>query len=234
MTRSLLESLGGRSPDQWALDFLAQAHLPATPANVQVVVSWEYAESGSGGGMFNPLNTTQGGYPRETDFNRVGVKNFATYIDGIAANARVLRNGFYARVVDAFERGNDPRTICDLITMSPWGTGMISLVGTPIVPTPIVGDEMQLIASPHKPIEAGRQAAATWSPTTPNVVVCTNGASIEHDAASGPGARVWRPPIPPGKTGVGIMATVDRKGRTDGRGIVIQDSNGDTYVGLWS
>lgn len=141
MTRSLSESLGGGTPDQWALDFLARASFPASPANVQVVVSWEYAESGSGGGMWNPLNTTQGGYVGETDFNVVGVKNYEVRSDGIDANARVIHNGYYPAVVGAFTAGNDARATADAIIASPWGTGYIALRGVPQEPLP----------SPHVP-----------------------------------------------------------------------------------
>lgn len=234
MTRSLQESLGGRSPDQWALDFLARAGFPATPANVQAVVSWEYAESGAGGGMFNPLNTTQGGYAGETDFNSVGVKNYARYEDGIAANAKVIHNGYYPRVVDAFMAGTNARLICDNVTASPWGTGYIALRGPVPVPAPIQGEEMTIVASPHKPVAPGRVAGAVFAGTNPNVVTLTNGASIKGDTPGPQGNRTWRPPITAGAHGIGIMPTIDANGRTDGRGIVLQDSAGGTFVGEWS
>lgn len=234
MTQSLAESLDGHSPDQWALDFLNAARFPPTPENVRAVVSWEYAESGAGGGMFNPLNTTQGGYVNETDFNSVGVKNYANYGSGIAANAKVIHNGFYPDVVAAFTYGQDARLTCDKITRSPWGTGFIRLVGEQPTPPTIVRTEMQLIASPHKPTIATRIAAATWDPANPNIVILTNGASIAHDVPQGGATRSWRPPVTVGAHGVGIMPTIDKKGRPDGRGIVLQDSAGGTFTGEWS
>lgn len=234
MTRSLEQSLGGRSPDQWALDFLAAARFPATPANVQAVVSWEYAESGAGGGMFNPLNTTQGGYPGETDFNSVGVKNYVRYQDGIDANAKVIHNGYYAHVVDLFGVGNDARATCDAITRSPWGTGYIALRGAP-APVPIVLEvDVVLVGSPHRPTIPGRSPAAVWDPRNPNQVLLTNGASIRNDGQQGPHRRVWKPPYPPGRTGVGIFPTIDQHGQPDGKGVVAQDDADDTYIGLWS
>lgn len=234
MTRSLSESLGGGSPDAWALDFLAAARFAPTNANVQAVVSWEYAESSGGGGMWNPLNTTQGGYPGETDFNSVGVKNYAQRADGIAANARVIHNGYYPAVVALFTFGANARAICDAVTRSPWGTGYITLRGTvtPAPPTP--KGEPMLIASPHKPSIPGRVAAAVWSPDAPDVVTLTNGASIAHDVPVGRQGRTWRPPVTLGAHGIGIAATVGKDGRPDGRGIVLQDSAGGTFVGLWS
>lgn len=184
--------------------------------------------------MFNPLNTTQGGYAGESDFNSVGVKNYRTWDDGIAANARVIHNGFYPRVVGAFQRGNSARDVCDLITLSPWGTGPITLRGTPEPGGPQIRSERMLIASPHKPSKPGRQAAAVWDPAHPNQVTLTNGASIDRDQPAGAVGRVWTAPVPSGCVGIGIMATIDRKGRADGRGIVLQDDHGDTYQGDWS
>lgn len=234
MTRSLSETLGGGSPDQWALDFLARAHFEATPANVQTVVSWEYAESSGGGGMWNPLNTTQGGYPGETNFNSVGVKNYVRRSDGIDANAHVIHNGYYPGVINRFLNGNDARATCDAITASPWGTGHIQLIGAPQGPVSPQGVEMALVASPHKPTTVGRVPAALWGPESPNVVKLTNGASIAHDVPVGGGKRQWSPPLQVGRHGVGIMATIGRDGRPDGRGIVFQDDAGQTYIGLWS
>lgn len=234
MTRSLAESLGGRSPDQWALDFLAAARFHPTPDNVRAVVSWEYAESGAGGGMYNPLNTTQGGYAGETDYNSVGVKNYARYDDGIVANARVIHNGYYALAVDRFRRGDNARATCDAITASPWGTGYIALRGDPTPAPKPKGVHVILIASPHRPSSPGRTPAALWEPSSPNGVTLTNGASIAKDQPIGGDRRRWMPALPPGCTGIGIMATIDGDGKPNGRGIVLQDDHGDTYIGFWS
>lgn len=239
MTGSLAESLGGHSPDQWALDFLAAAHFPATPANVQVVVSWEYAESGGGGGMFNPLNTTQGGYAGESDFNNVGVKNYATYADGIAANARVIHNGYYPRVVSAFMAGDSATATASFITASPWGTGFIDLVGAPLPPPappaqPAKVDEMQVIALPGVGHPAGRVPIAVWDPAHPNRITLVNGARLHGDEAS-PIANVhtWTPKnhdgtsaIPAGVTGIGISPLLNG-GAVDGAVLVC--TGGNTY-----
>lgn len=136
MTRSLAESLAGGSPLVWAADLLAAANEPRTPENLRVVVSWEYAESGAGGGMWNPLNTTQGGYPGETNANSVGVKNYVRREHGIAANARVLHNGFYPNILAALARGDNAQAVIDAIVTSPWGTRHIHLIG-PVGPVPV-------------------------------------------------------------------------------------------------
>jgi hypothetical protein len=139
MTTSLSQSLGGGDPVAWARDFLAAAGFPLTASNIAVVYSWEYAESGGGGGMWNPLNTTQGGYAGESDFNSVGVKNYAQRADGIAANARVIHNGYYPAAVAQFTAGDDANATIHAITTSPWGTRVIVLrtpPGAPIPPPP--------------------------------------------------------------------------------------------------
>jgi hypothetical protein len=170
VTRSLSESLGGGSPDQWALDFLARAGFEATPANVQVVVSWEYAESSGGGGMWNPLNTTQGGYPGETDFNSVGVKNYPTRDVGVQANARVIHNGYYPHVVERFLAGDDARATADAITASPWGTGHIELVGTPH--EPVASPPVPTFTDP--PIMLANPLGGAWVARSDGVVYFVN------------------------------------------------------------
>lgn len=194
MTTSLSETLGGRSPDQWALDFLAVAGFQATPENVRAVVSWEYAESSGGGGMFNPLNTTQGGYAGESNFNSVGVKNYATYSDGVAANARVIHNGYYKHAVAMFEHGSDARAICDAITASPWGTGYITLHGsagpttTPIA-LPTFSDPPIMLANPAGGAWVARSDGVTFFANTHGHVI-RGGMITEHDRRAFEGRTV--------------------------------------------
>lgn len=234
MTRSLAESLHGVLPDVWARDFLQAAAFPTTSENVRAVVSWEYAESGGGGGDYNPLNTTQGGYAGETNFNTVGVKNYVRYEDGIAANAKVIHNGYYTAAVALFAQGDNARATCDAITRSPWGTGFIVLMPAAPQPAPTIEETMILIASPHPPTLEGRVAAATWDVHTPNVVILTNGASIAHDSPLDGGKRLWVPPMRAGHKGVGIMAEIGADGKPNGAGVVFQDDHGETFRGRWS
>jgi hypothetical protein len=59
---------------------------------------------------------------RETRFNRVGVKNYATYQDGIDANAHALMNGRYTNILDALRAGTSATAVAQAIADSPWGT----------------------------------------------------------------------------------------------------------------
>jgi hypothetical protein len=110
----------GVDPIQWAKDFLTKVNMPVTSENVRAVAAWEQAEGTKA--AFNPLATTQSGFAGETRFNSVGVKNYATYQDGIDANAHALLNGRYTNVLDALRAGNSATAVAQAIADSPWGT----------------------------------------------------------------------------------------------------------------
>ena len=105
---------------KWANDFLTRVGMPVTSENVRAVVAWEKAEGTKA--QFNPLATTRS-MPGATNFNKVGVKNFASYADGIEANAAALMNGRYPNVLAALQRGNSAVAVAQAIAASPWGTG---------------------------------------------------------------------------------------------------------------
>ena len=81
---------------------------PAPDANVKAfMVGWWYAETGGhSGAAFNPWNTEQQ-WPGATDFNQAGVKNHATYSDGVEATVHVLNNGLYVPLVTALVQNDD-------------------------------------------------------------------------------------------------------------------------------
>ena len=110
---------------QWARDFLTKLNMPITNDNVRAVSAWEQAEGTNA--SFNPLATTQGGFAGETQFNSVGVKNYATYQNGIDANAHALMNGRYTNILDALRAGNNADAVAQAIKNSPWGTGGLVL-----------------------------------------------------------------------------------------------------------
>ncbi len=110
----------GVDPVQWARDFLTRLNLPITNDNVRAVSAWEQAEGTAA--RFNPLATTQSGFQGETRFNSVGVKNYASYDDGINANVKAITNGLYGNVLDALKAGNSAERVGQAIADSPWGT----------------------------------------------------------------------------------------------------------------
>lgn len=115
----LLKTLGNPNPD---------------PMTIKFVEAWEILESGPGpvvGADYNPLNTTEP-WAGATSFNAVGVKNYASYQDGLNATAAVLNNGLYPSLLNALKTGDSgnlgmgtapmaPNIISDL---SVWSTGM--------------------------------------------------------------------------------------------------------------
>jgi hypothetical protein len=111
----------GVDPVQWAKDFLTRINMPVTSENVRAITAWEKAEGTAA--RFNPLATTQGGFPGATKFNSVGVKNYVSYEDGLAANAKVIQNGLYGNILAALRNGNDAMAVARAIKASPWGTG---------------------------------------------------------------------------------------------------------------
>jgi hypothetical protein len=94
---------GGRFGSAFAKSVLATIHAPATPQNIASIEAWAKREGG--GGTNNPLNTTLG-MPGATDFNSVGVKNYASMSVGVLATARTLLGGNYSDVVSALRSGN--------------------------------------------------------------------------------------------------------------------------------
>jgi len=76
---------------------------PATQANINSIVQWAHREGG--GGANNPLNTTLGP-PSATNFNSVGVKNFANLSMGATYTVRTLLGGGYSDVLAALRGGN--------------------------------------------------------------------------------------------------------------------------------
>lgn len=82
---SLLTALGNPNPSQTTLDF---------------VIGWTAAETVPPGASFNLLNTTEP-WPDTTDFNSVGVRNYATWQDGIGATVTTLKNGYYPELEEA-------------------------------------------------------------------------------------------------------------------------------------
>lgn len=119
----------------WAEEFLKTLGNPnPDPLVIKFVWAWEILESGPGpvvAADHNPLNTTQA-WPGATNFNAVGVKNYASYQDGLNATATVLKNSLYPSLLHALQTNDTlnlgmssapmaPNIIGDL---SVWSTGV--------------------------------------------------------------------------------------------------------------
>lgn len=106
---------------QWARD-LAAALGNAQPdaPTISWIAAWTKAENTRA--RYNPLATTQT-WPGATNFNAVGVKNYASREDGIAATVQTLSYGFpgYDDIREGI-RTNDPERAMRGLYRAPWGT----------------------------------------------------------------------------------------------------------------
>jgi len=112
--------------EDWARAFLRAIKAPDTKRNRVALVSWQRAEGLAG--KFNPLNTTHD-WPNSTIFNSVGVRNYHTFQDGVAATAETLNYGadrdlYGYRAIRKRLRGNSYAWLTlRAVEKSAWGTG---------------------------------------------------------------------------------------------------------------
>jgi hypothetical protein len=117
--------------EQWAKDFLHAVGAPYSDANLHAVVSWMRAEGSNA--RYNPLCTTQD-WPKATDFNWVGVKNYDSYYDGVAATAKTLNYGAdhdlygYHRIRRNLRNSARAKRTLRAVENSTWGTGGLALL----------------------------------------------------------------------------------------------------------
>lgn len=87
----------------WESQVLRAIGAPVTKGNVAFLDTWQRFEGGSAN--FNPLNTTQPA-AGSSNYNSVGVKNYTSAQQGVAATAATLQNGRYNTVVSLLRTGN--------------------------------------------------------------------------------------------------------------------------------
>ena len=110
----------GAKHDRFARDVLAGIGAPTTAENIRGLKAWALAEGTKA--LNNPLATTRK-YANTSNFNSVGVKNYASYEDGVAATIETLKNGRYPNILAALAQGNSAEAIGVAVAQSPWGTG---------------------------------------------------------------------------------------------------------------
>lgn len=108
-----------KSRHVFAADLLDELGAPGSLANALALVAQIQAEGG--GAKFNPLNTTLPAVGA-TDYNKVHVKNYMTYEQGVAATAATLRQTNMAKLHTALMSGKDAATYWAVLPSSPWGT----------------------------------------------------------------------------------------------------------------
>jgi hypothetical protein len=129
------------SDDAFYARVLAGIGAPVTPETKRFMYAWRAAEGGQA--TFNPFNTTRKSPDKlSTNYNSVGVQNYADEEQGIAATIATLLNGRYGTIIDALK---DPRPGAALraaraLAKTPWGTGKLAekvLLGKQITRRPI-------------------------------------------------------------------------------------------------
>lgn len=106
----------------WQAQILHGIGAPVTPQNLTFLNAWARAEGGSASN--NPFNTTQHAAGAGT-YNSVGVRNYTSPQQGIAATVQTLLNGRYGNILGALHQGRDARAAADALANSPWGTGSL-------------------------------------------------------------------------------------------------------------
>lgn len=122
----------GYTRQQWATDFLkAIGNSNPNQQTIDWVASWTtYETSCCGGASYNLLNTTEPNTPGVvSNFNQVGVKNYNSYSNGILANAKVIRNGYYPNLYNALRSNNTSLLYSNNANINHelgiWGTGAV-------------------------------------------------------------------------------------------------------------
>ena len=117
--------LGNGSKQSWAKDFLTRLGKPTTDSNIKAMTTWMAWEGGhwNNTANWNPLNTTLGA-PGATSMNKVGVKSYQDYEQGMQATLNTIKvNKYgYPQILKALESGNNTQGVIDAINSSKWGT----------------------------------------------------------------------------------------------------------------
>lgn len=107
---------------------LTDLGLPHGQAQTTAMLAWSAAESGTepcdgrSGARYNPLNTTMPA-PGASNFNSVGVKNYPSLAEGVAATAGTLRLAPYIGIRSVLSHGGSLQAFGQAVEASPWGTG---------------------------------------------------------------------------------------------------------------
>ena len=90
-----------------------------TPTNVAFGVAWASYEDTQ---AKNNIWATTEPWKDATEFNSVGVKNYATWENGVNATVATLKNGYYAKILFALRYDEDILDLLEGLTNSPWGS----------------------------------------------------------------------------------------------------------------
>lgn len=104
----------------FVLDTLLGLEMPQTGSNEDALLAIAGEENTS---ALNNLFATTEWAAGATTFNSVGVKDYPTMAEGVAATVATLKNGLYESVLDALHVGTDSMAVVNAWVSSRWGTG---------------------------------------------------------------------------------------------------------------
>jgi peptidoglycan hydrolase-like protein with peptidoglycan-binding domain len=116
-------SAGTRSDDDRIFKaILRSIGAEPTEENMLFFHAWRQGEGGKA--TYNPFNTTQP-FNNASKYNSVGVRNFNSEPDGIAATVKTLKNGHYPCILDGLRRNIGSKNIAKNChsNLKTWGTG---------------------------------------------------------------------------------------------------------------
>ena len=114
--------LSGMSDEEFYKKLLRELGAPTSKENLKFLYAWRQSEGKAG--KYNPFNTTHK-LPNTTNFNSVGVKNYASIEDGLNATLKTLKNGRYNCIVNGLKNDIGAKKISTdcLSELKTWGTG---------------------------------------------------------------------------------------------------------------
>ena len=158
--------------EQWASDALLSISKPVSVNNLKSVVCWESSENTQA--LFNPCASTLQ-YEGSNDFNEAGVKNYATYEEGLAAWKATILNGLYSPILECFDRSASMAETCSAIENSAWGSKPNSELQAEVATN---YDSYANIAIPGTGGES--EPPANVPVDTPNLEIGSSGVAVEE------------------------------------------------------
>lgn len=156
-----VQPTGSFDSDKFSEDLLKELGLPVTTTRKAILKGWMQAEGNQSGTGFNPINTTlskEGATIRKNkdgSANSAGVKDYASYEDGLKAIADTLKNTKahpeYKKIIDGLKKQDITETYT-AIAASPYGTraGVLKSVRDQVVKSPDYATNLQKDAAIDK------------------------------------------------------------------------------------
>lgn len=130
--------MGTEDQQKWAKDFLSRIGAPTSDANVTALNTWMRAEgrgwsTSLNRATFNPLNTTLD-MPGAVSFNKVGVKAYTSYEQGMDATIATLSGKSadergYTAILNALKSDSGVSAVLGAVNNSAWRTGQTGGAG---------------------------------------------------------------------------------------------------------